>query len=80
MAGIPDGTICTGEDLRCMLLDAHGVAEPRHPGVWGALTGSLVRRGILQPTGEWRPMRQKSSHGRKTPVYVVRAALDNAAA
>jgi hypothetical protein len=68
MARIPDGRELTGEDLRLSLLEV-GLSEPRHPGAWGALTGTLARKGFLVHTGEWRAMRQKTSHGRLTRLY-----------
>ena len=69
MRGVPDGTELTGEKLRLTLLE-NGLAEPRHSGAWGALTGTLARRGMLVPTGKWEPMREKRSHGRLTRTYV----------
>ena len=57
----------TGEDLRFML--NHKVGLPRHPNAYGALINTLVRRKIIKPTGEYRAMRDDSSHARKTPVY-----------
>ncbi len=57
----------TGEDLRFGL--SNGVGLPHHPNAWGALINTLVRRKIIRPTGEYRAMRDDSSHARKTPVY-----------
>ncbi len=57
----------TGEDLRFMLNQKVGL--PRHPNAYGALINTLVRRKIIKPTGEYRAMRDDSSHARKTPVY-----------
>lgn len=68
MQKLPEGTERTGEGFRLLLLE-RGLAEPKHSGAWGALTGTLSRRRILVPTGEWEPMKQKSSHGRLTRVY-----------
>ncbi len=57
----------TGEDLRFYL--SRVVGCPAHPNAWGALINTLVRRKIIRPTGEYRAMRDDSSHARKTPVY-----------
>ncbi len=60
------GWTFTGEDLRhqCEML----VGCPAHSNAWGALVNTLVRRKIIKPTGEYRAMRDDSSHAR-TPVY-----------
>lgn len=68
MQQLPEGTVSTGEGFRLMLLE-RGLVEPRHVNSWGALTGTLTRRGMLVPTGELQPMKTKSSHGRATRVY-----------
>lgn len=70
---LPNGEVGTGEDIRRTLLDG-GLRPPRHPNVWGALLNALGRRGIITPTGEYRPMKSKSSNGRRTPVYLKVAA------
>ena len=57
----------TGEDLRFRLLGSIG--HPGHSNAWGALINTLVRRKIIKPTGEYRAMKDDSSHARKTPVY-----------
>jgi hypothetical protein len=57
----------TGEDIRFHCL--HTVGYPRHYNAWGALINSLVKRGIIRATGEYRPMRDETSHARSTPVY-----------
>ncbi len=57
----------TGEDLRFRLLGSIG--HPAHSNAWGALINTLIKRGIIKPTGEYRPMRDDNSHARKTPVY-----------
>ncbi len=59
--------VFTGEDLRFYL--SKRVGCPAHPNAWGALINTLVRRKIIRPTGEYRAMRDDSSHARKTPVY-----------
>ncbi len=57
----------TGEDIRFYLVARAG--HPKSPNAWGALINTLVRRKIIKPTGEWRKMRDESSHCRRTPVY-----------
>ncbi len=57
----------TGEDLRFHVTSM--VGHPNHPNAYGALINTLVRRKIIKPTGEYRAMRDDSSHARKTPVY-----------
>ena len=57
----------TGEDIRFNCVSF--VGYPSHPNAWGALINTLVRRKIIKPTGEYRAMRDDSSHARKTPVY-----------
>lgn len=57
----------TGEDIR-FRCEAY-VGSPKHPNAWGALTKSLVSRKIIQPTGEYRTPRDKSSHARMIQVY-----------
>lgn len=74
---LPNGELGTGEDIRAQLLLA-GLRPPRHPNVWGALFNTLTRRGVIVATGEFRPMRAKSSNGRKTSVY-AKAASEMAA-
>ncbi len=57
----------TGEDIR--LYCQRYVGHPTHPNAFGALINTLVRRKIIRPTGEYRAMRDSSSHSRRTPVY-----------
>ncbi len=57
----------TGEEIRHWC-ERH-VSCPAHSNAWGALVNTLVRRKIIRPTGEYRAMRDDSSHARKTPVY-----------
>ena len=55
------------EDLRTVL--ARKVGEPPHPNGWGALIKSLRARRMIEPNGETRHMKRKSSHGRLSPAY-----------
>ncbi len=57
----------TGEDIRFTCLGS--VGHPHHSNAWGALVNTLIRRKIIKPTGEYRAMKDDSSHARKTPVY-----------
>jgi hypothetical protein len=59
----------TGEDIRQHCESAE--VRPHHHNAWGATISGLVREGYLVATGEYRPMRAKGSHARKTPVYRV---------
>jgi hypothetical protein len=63
------GSEVTGEDVRqqCEQQDV----RPHHHNAWGAMIAGLVRDGLLVATGEYRPMRAKGSHARKTAVYRV---------
>jgi hypothetical protein len=42
---------------------------PTHPNAWGALTAQARRRGLIEKTGERRPMKKLKSNGRQTDVY-----------
>ena len=57
----------TGEDIRFLV--ANRIGEPRHPNAYGALVSTLIKRNIIVPTGEYRAMKDNTSHARKTPVY-----------
>ncbi len=61
-----DGTF-TGEDVRHYCEYSVGCAN--HPNAYGTLINTLLKRKIIKPTGEYRAMRDDSSHARKTPVY-----------
>lgn len=56
----------TGEDLRHMI---RSVGKPDSPNAYGALVMTLVKRKVLIATGEYRAMKDKKSHARKTPIY-----------
>ena len=57
----------TGEDIR---FDCENfIGFPRHHNAWGALINTLLKRKIIVPTGEYRPMKDRASHARRTPVY-----------
>lgn len=71
-SALPAGMEMTGEILRQHVGDA--VGQPKHPNAWGAFTNALIRRGLLVPTGEYRPMTGAKSNARKTPVHVKVAA------
>ena len=59
----------TGEDVRVALLPH--VGKPQSPHAWGALINKAVRDGILVATGQYRAMKDKRSHARKTAVYMM---------
>ena len=64
---IGEGVLATGEDIRFWCEAT--VGHPKHHNAWGALINTLLKRKIIVPTGEWRPMKDRASHARKTPVY-----------
>ena len=57
----------TGEDIRFHCVGHAG--EPFTPHAWGALINTLLKRKIIVPTGEYRKMKDRTSHARSTPVY-----------
>lgn len=59
--------VMTGEGIRQYLTVL--VGEPHHHNAWGALISTLVKDGLIVPTGRWLPMTQRSSHARRTPEY-----------
>lgn len=63
------GSTVLGEDIRlaCTRRDV----RPHHHNAWGGFVSSLVRDGILRPTGRMRNMAAVRSHGRQTFEYVV---------
>jgi hypothetical protein len=63
----------TGEDIR-LACEAAGV-RPHHHNAWGAFVASLVRDGLLIPTGRYVPMKAKGSHARKTQLYRLMIAV-----
>lgn len=64
------GLLVTGEDITRACQD-QGIF-PHHHNAWGAAANAAVRKGLLIDTGERRPMRLRTSHARKTPLYRVR--------
>lgn len=61
---LPVGWTGTGEDIR------HAIKElPSHPNAWGALVNTLLKDELIYPTGDYRAMKDKTSNGRRTPVY-----------
>jgi hypothetical protein len=73
MEVIPVGQEGTAEDFRLRLTEL-GVEPPAHSNNWGSLCLKAIRLGLLVKTGEMRPMKEKKSHGRSTPVYRRTAA------
>lgn len=57
----------TGEDIR-ILLSKQGIV-PHHYNAWGALIMQAIRLGLLTSTGKTTPMRIKTSHAHRTPIY-----------
>jgi hypothetical protein len=58
----------TGETIR-MMVTPH-VGKPRSPNAYGALVMAAIKKNIIVPTGRLTPMVSKSSHYRKTMVYI----------
>ncbi|MFZ0270967.1 MAG: hypothetical protein WAL34_03870 [Acidobacteriaceae bacterium] len=56
-----------GEDIRRMLLPH--VGHPGSPNAWGALIRRAIKKGLIVATGEYRHMKEKRSHARRTMVY-----------
>jgi hypothetical protein len=49
---------------------AQGIT-PHHPNAWGGLTHTLYKRGVIQPTDTFRPLRSSRSHGRLSRLWLV---------
>jgi hypothetical protein len=64
ITALPVGWIGTGEDIRHAVADA-----PSHHNSWGALVAALLKAELIFPTGDYQPMKEKTSNGRKTTVY-----------
>ena len=64
-AELPD--VFTGEDVRELVVE-HAF-PPHHPNAWGALTMTLVRRGLIEATGTFTKMKSPTSHARRTFEY-----------
>jgi hypothetical protein len=62
----------TGEFIRMKL--APSIGKPHSPNAWGALTGTAIKRKLIEPTGQYTAMLAKKSHGRKTALYRKRHA------
>lgn len=60
----------SGEDLRDWLLaPPRNMPSPTHPNAWGSLIREATTKGLIEKTGRYVQMRQKSSHARMTPEY-----------
>lgn len=67
------GEDATGEDLRLWLEPQLGPMH--HPNLMGAVVRHALSQGLIERTGERRPMKGKASHARVTDVYRVKRAL-----
>lgn len=65
---LPFGWTGTGEDISQLTADAGLI--PLHPNAYGALTKTALTRRLIRKTGQWVPMRKRTSHARCTPKYV----------
>ena len=63
--GLPKGWRGIGEDIRRLW---HG-PQPDHVNAWGAVIRVAVAQGLLEETGEHRPMTAESSHARESKRY-----------
>jgi hypothetical protein len=61
---LPVGWKGTGESIRFAV-----GALPSHPNAWGALVNTLIKEELIYPTGDYSAMKDKTSNGRRTPVY-----------
>jgi len=59
----------TGEDVRVLCAEVE--IAPHHHNAWGAAINTMVRRGLLVPTGMFTQMKDVRSHARLTRVYRV---------
>lgn len=57
----------TGEDLR-QEVEIH-IGSPSHPNAIGSFIMLALKRGLIEKTGNFVPMKLKASHARLTPVY-----------
>jgi len=63
------GTKVTGEDIR-LIIETEGIT-PHHHNAWGALIKKAEKQGFIHHTNEWRHMKTKKSHARRTSVYML---------
>jgi len=63
----------TGEDIRIYVTNTIG--PPHHHNAWGALIKAAITQKLIVPTGQYRPMKSKKSHARRTPVYRLKGSL-----
>jgi hypothetical protein len=66
-----EGELLTGEDIRATLTELG--LEPNHPNAWGSLINTLIKKKVLIPTSQYRPMRDPRSHARSTRIYILNA-------
>lgn len=55
------------EDLRHEL--ELRIGKPHHSNVYGALTRTLLQKGLIIHTNKWLPMKLVASHARMSPLY-----------
>lgn len=58
----------TGEQIKLSVLEM-GLEPPEHHNAWGSVIKMALKRGMLEPTGEYRNTETVRSHARRTPVY-----------
>lgn len=62
---VAPGTELMGEDLRAI----PGIGEPTHPNAFGALVRTAIRRGLIEPTGQFRKAKRETIHAHRLAVY-----------
>ena len=68
VVALPPGWQGISEDIR-FLAQGTSVGLPHHHNAWGSLSYHAKLRGYLEPTGRWLPMKDVSSHARRSPEY-----------
>jgi len=58
------------EDFRFYINTHHDDLMPPTSKAWGSISRLGVSRGILRPTGEFRPARSPGTHGHPVRVFV----------
>lgn len=64
---LPSGWVGTGETVRFVLRPVIG--SPTNQNAWGALILNIVRKGLVEPTGNLVHLKSTKSHARLTREY-----------
>jgi hypothetical protein len=65
---LPVGALFTADEIHAFWQE-RGLGEPHHVNVFGAILRKARLRGLLVPTGSFRPSRRTARHGSLIPVY-----------